>query len=317
MTKITEGFIPVTGGNVWYRKTGDGEGIPLLVMHGGPGSSTMASDSIQTLGEQRPVIHYDQLGSGKSDRPTDPSLWKVERFVEELGQVRSALGLTEVHLLGHSWGTMLAAAYLLGFANGSLVDGTVKREHGETTLAMPTKPVGVHSVTFSSPALSAPMWERDQRAYLKAFPQHVQNVIERCEREGTTDSEAYQDAMMLFYKRHVCRLDPWPQTILDAFAVTNHQVYQTMWGASEFTVTGTLKTFDVTGRLSELTLPSLFTCGRYDEATPETTAYYASLVAGARFHVFEHSAHMTIQEEPEEFARILKAFLKDVEAENS
>ncbi len=317
MSKIVEGFIPVTGGNVWYRKTGDGSGIPLIVMHGGPGGSTLSSDVLQTLGDERNVIHYDQLGSGKSDRPTDVSLWKVERFVEELGQVRAALGLNEVHILGHSWGTMLAASYMLGWANGSTVDGKLDCVGDETTEGPIATPTGVRSVTFSSPALSAPMWERDQRAYLKAFPQDVQDIIERCERDGTTDSDEYKDAVMFFYRRHVCRLNPWPQKILDTFAITNHQVYRSMWGSSEFTVTGTLKTFDVTGRLGEVRLPSLFTCGRYDEATPATTEYYASLVAGSQIHVFEKSAHMTIEEEPEEFARVLKAFLADVESSDA
>lgn len=283
--EVQEGFIPVTGGNVWYRKTGDGPGIPLLVLHGGPGGSSKERDPLRQLGDERPVIQYDQLGSGKSDRPTDLSLWTVERFVEELEQVRVALGLDEVHILGHSWGTMLAAAYLL------------------------KKPTGVHSVIFSSPCHSAQMWERDQREYLKAFSQETQDVIERCEKEETTDSPEYQKAMMEFYERHVCRLKPWPKEMLAESKNNNHQVYGYMWGASEFTVTGTLKEFDVTTRLNEINLPSLFTCGRYDEATPETTAYYASLLPGAEFHVFEESAHMPGVEEPQAYANKIREFL--------
>lgn len=286
MMQIQEGFIPVTGGNVWYRKSGDGPGVPLLVLHGGPGGSSRDSDPIRTLGDERTVIHYDQLGCGKSDRPTDRSLWTVERYVEELEQVRAALGLKEVHILGHSWGTMLAAAYLL---------------------KMPT---GVKSVIFSGPCLNAQMWERDQREYMKNdFPKETQELIERCEREKATDSVEYQQAMIQFYERHVCRLLPWPQELLEGMKKNNHEIYGMMWGASEFTVTGTLKEFDVTDRLNEIEIPSLFTCGRFDEATPETTQYYASLIPGSEFHVFENCSHMPGVEDPQAYANKMREFL--------
>jgi len=284
--KVQEGFIPITGGNIWYSKTGDGPGVPVIVLHGGPGGSSSDSDPLRTLGDERPVIHYDQLGCGKSDRPKDTSLWTVERYVEELRQVREALGLEEVHILGHSWGTMLAAEYLL------------------------TKPTGVQSVIFSSPCHSAKMWERDQREYMKEdFSKETQELIEHCEREGNTDSDEYQRAMIQFYERHVCRLLPWPQKLLEQMKKNNHEIYGMMWGASEFTVTGTLKEFDVTDRLPQLELPSLFTCGRFDEATPETTEYYSSLVAGSEFHVFENSSHMPGVEEPEAYVSKIRDFL--------
>jgi len=284
--KVQEGFIPVNGGNVWYSKTGEGSGIPLLVLHGGPGGSSSESDPLRTLGNERPVIHYDQLGCGKSDRPSNRSLWTVERYVEELGQVRAALGLDEVHILGHSWGTMLAAAYLL------------------------TKPTGVQSVIYSSPCHSAKMWEKDQREYLKEdFTKEMQELIERCEREGTTDSDEYQKAMIQFYERHVCRLLPWPEELLLQMSKNNHEIYGMMWGASEFTVTGTLKEFDVTNRLDEIELPSLFTCGRYDEATPNTTEYYASLVPGSEFYVFEDCSHMPGVENPQAYVGKMRDFL--------
>src|SRR5690606_21981224 len=154
MTNVKEGFIPVTGGNVWYRISGNGSGIPLLVLHGGPGSKSSDSDPLRQLGTDRPIIHYDQLGCGKSDRPDDMALWTVERYVEELEQVIQELELEEFHILGHSWGTMLLAAFLF------------------------KKPKGVRSVIFSGPALDAQRWERNQRDYLKQFPKEVQETIE-------------------------------------------------------------------------------------------------------------------------------------------
>ncbi|TAA73052.1 proline iminopeptidase-family hydrolase [Planococcus salinarum] len=285
MEDVKVGHIEVTGGNVWYRITGKGPGIPLLILHGGPGSKSSESDPLRQLGTDRPVIQYDQLGSGKSDRPTDTSLWTVERFVEELEQVIDALDLKEVHILGHSWGTVLAASYLL------------------------KKPGGVRSVIFSGPALDAQRWEQDQRKYLKQFPQDIQETIERSEREGTTDSEEYQEAMMAYYKRHMCRVDPWPEELVEDMKQMNQQVYNYMWGASEFTVTGTLKDFDVTGRLPEIDIPALFSCGRFDEATPEATEYYASLAPDAEFHVFEESSHMPGIEEPEAYVEMVREWV--------
>lgn len=286
---IEEGFVQVTGGRVWYKKVGNGGKTPVILLHGGPGFTHFSMEPLTALADERPVIFYDQLGSGNSDRPSDLSLWNVERFVEELGQLREALELNEVHILGHSWGTMLAASYLL------------------------TKPEGVKSVIFSSPCLSAFRWKEDQDVYRKLLPDDVQKVLDRCEAEGTTDSEEYQTAMLAFYQRHVCRLDPWPEVLNEDFQQANMEVYHHMWGPSEFFPTGNLKSFDVTPRLQELQMPALFSCGKYDEATPETTAYYTSLVPGARFHLFEHSAHMTYIEEPEEYVRVVREFLNSIE----
>ena len=148
-----EGRIKVTGGEVWYRRTGDGDRPPLLLLHGGPGASSLAGDLwLGDLPATRQVVLYDQLGSGRSDRPHDRSLWTVERFVAELGQVRNALGLDDVHVLGHSWGAMLLASYLA------------------------TGPSGVRTATFSSPCLDAQQWARDQLGHLEALPQDVRGT---------------------------------------------------------------------------------------------------------------------------------------------
>ncbi|MHC0036428.1 proline iminopeptidase-family hydrolase [Pseudoneobacillus sp. C159] len=286
MGHVIEGFIEVTGGKVWYRKVGDGQGVPLLVLHGGPGGMTMDSDPLVSLGDERPIIYYDQLGCGRSDRSNDSTLWTVERYVEELEQVRLALELEEVHILGHSWGTMLAASYVLT-----------------------KQPKGIKSVIFSSPALSAIRWERDQREYLKDLPKEVQDTIEVCEKANTTNSEAYQNAMIAFYERHVCRKLPWSQDLMEALEQMNPEIYGQMWGASEFTVTGTLRDYDITNRLHELEIPSLFMCGRFDEAAPETTQYYSSLVSGAEFKVLEECSHMTYVEAPQLFSETVRDFL--------
>jgi proline iminopeptidase len=286
-----QGYIEVSGGKVWYEKfEKNTKGTPVIILHGGPGSSCYSLQGLKALEEDRTVILYDQLGCGRSDRPTDPSLWRLERFVEELGQIRRALDLDEIHILGHSWGTTLAAAYCL------------------------TKPSGVKSVIFSSPCLSAPLWEQDQRRNLKKLPTEIQDTIIRCEKNGTTDSKEYLEANEKFNSEFVCRLDPYPEYLKQGSHFKNPEVYNIMWGPSEFTVSGNLKEFDCTTQLKELTCPTLYTCGRFDEATPETTEFYSSQTPGSKFHVFEHSAHMPYVEEPEEYMRVMSEFLKSVDS---
>ncbi|MFB5196077.1 proline-specific peptidase family protein [Neobacillus sp. KR4-4] len=286
-----EGYIDVTGGRVAYQLFNkNAEGTPVIILHGGPGSSCYSLQGLKALSEDRAVIFYDQLGCGKSDRPTDPTLWRIERFVEELGQVRQALNLEKVHILGHSWGTTLAAAYCL------------------------TKPNGVKSVIFSSPCLSAPLWEQDQRRNLEKLPQEIQETIKRCEENGTTDSEDFKKATDKFNKTFVCRLDPYPDWLKQGSQNRNREVYNIMWGPSEFTVRGNLKEFDCTPQLKEITCPTLYTCGRFDEATPETTQYYSTLTPGSSFHVYEHSAHMPYVEEPDVFLRVSGDFLRKIDS---
>ncbi|SEG66915.1 proline iminopeptidase-family hydrolase [Paenibacillus sp. UNC499MF] len=282
-----EGYIEVPGGKVWYCSLGEGGGTPLLVLHGGPGNThDPLKAALHVLAAERPVIFYDQLGGGNSDRPEDPSLWRTERFMDELVCVREALGLDEVHLLGHSWGTMLAASYLIE-----------------------RKPAGVRSVIFSSPCLSAARWKEDADRFLAQLPEEVQAVIARSEEQGTTDSDDYREAMDEYYRRHVCRIDPKPAVMLESRKKANKDIYMSMWGPSEFCPTGSLKTYDVTPRLHEINVWSLFLCGRYDEAAPESTFYYHSLVPHSDFHVLENSSHVGYMEEPDEYIRIVRGFL--------
>ena len=239
-------------GRIWYAVHGSGSpDIPLLVLHGGPGVPHDYLEPLAALSDERPVVFYDQFGCGNSDRSSDPASRTLRYFVEELAQVRAGLGLGRVHLLGQSWGSMLAAEYLLS-----------------------RRPEGVAGMVFSGPCLSAPRFVADLRTYLEGMPDELRAVIERCEATGEYDSPAYEEAVNAFYRKHVCRLDPWPDCMLRSLDKMGLEVYHRMWGPSEFTMTGTLKDFDCTGRLREITVPTLFTCGRFDEATPETTAFY-------------------------------------------
>lgn len=284
-----EGYISVTGGKVWYLITGDGNGVPLLVLHGGPGCPHDYLEPLRYLSDERQVIFYDQLGCGKSDRPDDPSLWQTERFVEELRQVRQALGLQQVHLFGHSWGTILAADYIF------------------------TQPTGLQSVIFASPALSMPRWINDGVEYRKKLPRNVQDVLKLHEANGTTASQDYQKAARIYDRYYVCRMYPMPELLIRASQGMGHNVYQTMWGPTEGYVTGNLRNYDQTSRLDEISIPTLFTCGRFDEASPEATALYQSFVPNAEMVVFEQSAHMAHLEESQKYIEVIKDFLHRVE----
>jgi proline iminopeptidase len=290
---IKEGFVDVPGGKVWYRVVGSGNATPLLVLHGGPGIPSQYLNRLSALADERPVVFYDQLGCGKSDKPTDKSLWNTERFVQELATVREKLGLNQIHLLGHSWGTMLGTDYML------------------------TKPSGVRSVIFSSPAISIPRWLDDANRFRAQLPPDVQTTLKHHEDAGTTDSPEYQNAVLEYYKLHLCRIFPFPAEMQSSMDGIGNDVYNTMWGPSEFYGTGNLKDFDRSTRLREITVPVLFTAGRYDEATPETTQFYQSQIPNAELVIFEDSAHMAMLEETDRYIVTVRDFLHRVEAKQT
>ena len=285
-----EGYVDVPGGRIWYRIVGNGTRTPLVLLHGGPGAPSYYLNPLAALGDERPVIFYDQLGAGRADKPTDVTLWRVERFVEELSRLRTALRLDQVHLLGHSWGTMLAVDYML------------------------TKPVGVRSLILASPALSINRWIEDAAMLKKTLPESIQAVIAKHESAGTFDSPEYQSAITEYYKRYLCRRDPLPDDVTRTLAELGMSVYRTMWGPSEFTATGSLRTYERAEQLKALNLPVLFTAGRYDEATPSTTTYYQRLIPGAKLKIFENSAHLTMQDEPDAYIQTVRDFLREVES---
>jgi proline iminopeptidase len=281
-----EGYVPVTGGRVWYRMVGSDSAIPLLTLHGGPGFPHDYLEPLETLADERPVIFYDQLGCGKSDRSDDVSLWHIARFVEEVSQIRQALQLDRVHLLGQSWGSTLATEYAL------------------------TKPPGLASLILASPIISIPRWIEDQIRLLDALPCDTQAMIYRHEVLGSVESEEYQRAMQEYLKRHLCRLDPMPDAMQRASMGFAPVVAETLLGRGQFIMTGDLKSFDRTSLLREITAPTLFTCGRYDFCTPEATAWYHSMIPNSEMVIFEHSAHEAHLEETEHFLQVVREFLQ-------
>ena len=281
-----EGFIQVEGGRIWYHRVGTGPGTPLVLLHGGPGSCSYYLKPMVALATDRPVILYDQLGCGKSDRPTDTTLFTVDRYVRELQSLRDSLGLRDIHLYGHSWGAMLAQAY------------------------MATHPQGVRSLTLSSPLVTTAQWIHDADSLRRFLPDSLQRAITVNEVNHTTDAPAYGAAVMAYTRLYISRQPGRNRADSDSSGRGfGKNVYEYMWGPSEFTSVGTLRTFDGTAALRTLTLPTLFITGEFDEATPGSTRRFSQLVPGAEFVVVPGSGHMTINDNPDALFTALRAFL--------
>jgi len=286
-----EGFVSFRGYKVWYRVVGDREApgkLPLLCLHGGPGATHDYLEPLEALvATERRVIFYDQLGAGNSDHPHNPSLWTVPLFVEELGVVRQALGLERVHILGQSWGGMLGMEYAL------------------------TQPAGLVSLIVADSPASMPQWVAEANRLRAELPSDIQATLLKHEAAGTTDAPAYQEAMLVFYRRHVCRLDPWPDCLNRTFEKLSQdpEVYNTMNGPSEFHVIGVIKDWDIVERLGEIQVPTLVISGRYDEATPAIAETVHRGIPGSEWVVFEQSAHTPHLEETERYLQVVASFL--------
>jgi proline iminopeptidase len=284
------GFVQVKGGPVWYEIAGGGDGVPLLTLHGGPGGTSCGLQLLYPLSDERPVIRYDQLGSGRSGRPNDPALWQRDRFVEALHTLRQELGLERMHLQGHSWGGALAAYYVLEKGTGGIV-----------------------SLTLSSPLISTPLWIRDANALRATLDPEVQAVLDRHEADGSVDHPDYVAATEVFYSLFVTRGEAEEEADCPD-APRNSVIYNQMWGPTEFYATGSLQDFDLTARLGQIDVPTLFVTGEFDEARPETVKGFADAVPGARFAVIPGVGHASMSREPAMYRELLRGFMRDAEA---
>jgi proline iminopeptidase len=286
----SERMIDVPGGRVWSGTYGAGTAVPLLVLHGGPGMPSYYLESLTDLGQDRPVVLYDQLGCGRSDRPGDASLWTVPRAVAEVAALRRGLGLERVHILGHSWGAFLALAYA--------------KQHGDS----------LASLVLSSPLVSVAGWMEDASDLVTRLPDKVRQTIEKHERRGAFEDPAYVEATNEFYRRFFCRLDPWPPELERTFREIGEGPYHTMWGPSEFTQTGNLSGADLTPTLPRLPVPSLWLGGDHDEVSSDRLVGFAGAASG-RAEIFEGGSHCLHLEQTSRYLEVVGAFLSDLERE--
>jgi L-proline amide hydrolase len=287
-----EGTAGFRGWQTWYRITGDLDPgkPPLVTLHGGPGAAHNYVLGFSRLADTgRAVIHYDQIGVGRSTHLRDKGkdFWQVQLFVDELDNLLAHLGIAgRYHLLGQSWGGMLAAEHAV------------------------RQPAGLRALVIANSPASMALWVQEADRLRAALPPEVQSTLKRHEAAGTTDSDEYNAAVRVFYDRHLCRV-PWPEELQASFnaIAEDPTVYHTMNGPSEFHVIGTIKDWSIIDRLDRIRAPTLLISGRHDEATPAVVQPFADRIKDVRWRIFEHSSHVPHIEETDACMQVVGEFL--------
>ncbi|MEE8602438.1 proline iminopeptidase-family hydrolase [Euzebya tangerina] len=292
MQGFTEHRIDVPGGSVYCETYGAQDGGTALVgLHGGPGAGAAYLRPLGTLSDLVPVVLYDQLGCGRSDIPDDDSLWQVDRFVRELDAVADALPYDDMILLGHSWGGWLALEYVLH------------------------RPDRVAGMILASTSASIASFIEGTKPLIQALPPEHREAIHTHDATGSYDHPDYLAAMEVFYQRHLCRADPWPDDFLESVGnLETSPVYPAMNGPNEFTVVGSLRTWDRTADLARIDAPTLVFCGQHDEIVPACTHELAAGIAGAEAVVIPDTSHTALNEAPDLVLPMLRTFVADVVA---
>ncbi|MER3602341.1 MAG: proline iminopeptidase [Nitrososphaerota archaeon] len=293
MSFVKEGYLDVFGARLYYKSFGRGN-TKLLCLHGGPGATHDYLLPLADLaGDDLQVIFYDQAGCGRSTFPEDMSFLSsgeayVNYGVEEVEEVRRKLDLGRPFLLGSSYGGLLALAY------------AVKYQHNLLGLIV------------ASGLSSVPLTVEEMQRLKDGLPKRVRQVIERYERLGDYRNEEYQAAVKEFYKRHLCRLNPWPAELEYTFQHISERIYLEINGPNEFTITGKLKDYDITEKISSITIPTLITVGKYDEVTPRVAQVIHERIKGSKLVIFQRSSHVAFWEERDRYLKVVKEFIDSV-----
>jgi proline-specific peptidase len=286
---VRDGYATAANGKIYYRLFGGGKRLPLVVLHGGPAAGHGYMMPYAQLATDRPVVLYDQSGCGKSSAPPELKRYTVARYVQELEDLRRQLGVERMLLLGHSWGGLLAPAYAAKHPDrvaGLVLAGTSADWQGFTDAA--------------------------QHWLAELGPQAVATA-QRAERTGRTSDPAYQALLERYYALHLCRLKTWPQFLVDAGeAIGRNHVYQYLNGPSEFQFTGALAGYDGKPAARSIRVPTLVTCGEFDEGPPAVARRLAGLIRGARLEVFAGLSHMSHIEDPARVVGATRRFLSGV-----
>lgn len=284
-------LVPVRNGkhHVWIRRVGRSP-VKVLLLHGGPGLNHVYLRCFEDFlpGAGIEMYYYDQLGCLFSDNPDDPKLWTLQGYLDEVEEVRRGLGLERFYLYGHSWGGLLTYEYALKYPDrlkGIIVSDMVSSFRGYAKYA---------------------------RALRDQLPPEVVKTMKAYEARGDYDAPEYQRLVFqYFYARHVCRLDPWPAPLPTSIKFWNTKIYNLMQGPNEFTVTGTLKNWDVTAELHRIRTPALLMGARYDEMDPREMRRIASLMPNGRAAISSRGSHLAMYDDQEWYFRRLIDFLKE------
>jgi L-proline amide hydrolase len=281
----------------WYRISGDIESVmtPLVVAHGGPGAT---SDYVLALAELsstgRPVIHYDQLGGGRSTHLPDhgADFWTVDLFLDELDSLLTHLEIRDRYfLLGQSWGGMLGAEHAI------------------------RRPKGLRALVLSNALASSALWSSEAERLRGELPSEIEEALRRHQAAGTLSDPEYVAASQLYYDEHVCRVKPTPPDYARTmeYVAKDPTVYATMWGPNEFFCNGTLKDWSVEDQLHLIAVPTLLVSGRFDESTPAVNQPFFDNIPDVRWEILEQSSHMPFFEEPDRYLGVVASFLDEHE----
>ncbi|HLY76348.1 MAG TPA: proline iminopeptidase-family hydrolase [Thermoplasmata archaeon] len=288
----TEGFIPILGYRLFYRSAGPSEArATILALHGGPGSShdyLLPLRDLTRWGYR--VVFFDQLACGRSEIPPGTDLFTLDHHVEETEGIRTALGLGRVHLVGSSYGGLLALAYAIKY-----------QQHLRSLVTIG----GLADVPFAS---------AEMERLVHTLPPDDAEAIRLHGSRGELSNPDYVRATERFYRTFLCRLPRWPPELVRSLQLGEERpVYRYMNGPNEFTITGTIRGIRLVADLPRIRVPTLVTGGRYDEVTPAVAEQIHAGIPGSRRVTFEQSSHLPFWEERERFMSVLASFLEDVD----
>lgn len=289
--KQTKGYAQILGFRLFYRifEPADRAKGTIVCLHGGPGACHDYLLPLADLAEfGYKVVFYDQLGCGRSEVPKNYALFSVERGVEELENFRKKMRLGKIHLMGSSYGGMLALAYALKYQRN------------------------LESLITTGGLASVPLCVEEMNRLKLGLPKRVQRAIEKYEKRGDYHNPSYEKAVMVFYKKHLLRLKKWPKEQEYTMKHISKPVYYTMNGPNEFTIIGNTKYYDITDQLNKILVPTLVTGGRYDEVTPKVAWSIHENIKGAKLVTFVKSSHLPMWEEREKYMATLNKFLESV-----
>ncbi len=287
---------PVGDFKVWTKRFGNNPRIKILLLHGGPAMTHEYMECFESFfpKEGFEFYEYDQLGSYYSDQPKDSSLWTTERFVEEVEQVRQAIGAgsANFYLLGNSWGGILAMEYALKY------QGNIK------------------GLIVANMVASAPEYGKYAEEVLAPqFDPAVLKEIRSMEAKGDFANPRYMELLIPnFYHKHLCRLGEWPDGFNRAMKHVNGEIYTMMQGPSEFGIAGRLASWDIKNRLKEIKVPTLMVGAKYDTMDPKAMEEQSKMVQHGRYLYCPNGSHLAMWDDQQVFMKGVIEFIHDVDS---